>query len=345
MAVKYQVFISSTYEDLKAEREQVIKATLEMGHIPVGMEMFSAADEEQWKLITRQIDQSDYYVVIVAHRYGSVVDGVSFTEKEYDYAVHKGVPVIGFVIDNSAPWPSDKIDLEQEKKGALDRFKEKVRRKPVGFWSIADDLYGKFSIALMKLINTNPRPGWAPANEVVGPEVMMELSRLSSENATLRRQLEEALNKVEEDRTTKRVKTIQTLLKNKIDLHVWLKGASEWGIPYQKDLYYLFFMLGPELLIEKSTNDASIYLGNMVAGVGKARAEKPVPLNALRLWLSDLMALGLVMPSPRKHSVHDKNEYWTLTSEGHEVLAMIRRQKLESEPALTPESSDKSIKE
>ena len=47
MEKKYQVFISSTYEDLKDEREQAIKAVLEMGHISVGMEMFSAADEEQ----------------------------------------------------------------------------------------------------------------------------------------------------------------------------------------------------------------------------------------------------------------------------------------------------------
>lgn len=43
MSKKYQIFVSSTYEDLKAERDLVIKAILEMGHIPVGMEMFSAA--------------------------------------------------------------------------------------------------------------------------------------------------------------------------------------------------------------------------------------------------------------------------------------------------------------
>ena len=58
MAVKYQVFVSSTYEDLKIERDVVIKAVLEMGHIPVGMEMFSAADDEQWKVIARHIDES-----------------------------------------------------------------------------------------------------------------------------------------------------------------------------------------------------------------------------------------------------------------------------------------------
>ena len=102
---KYQIFISSTYQDLKEERDQVIKACLEMGHIPVGMEMFNAADEEQWKIITRHIDESDYYVVIVAQRYGSTVDGISYTEKEYDYAVQQGVPALGFIINDSAPWP------------------------------------------------------------------------------------------------------------------------------------------------------------------------------------------------------------------------------------------------
>jgi hypothetical protein len=58
---KYQIFISSTYEDLKEERDRVIRAVLEMGHIPVGMEMFNAADESQWNIIKRRIDECDYY--------------------------------------------------------------------------------------------------------------------------------------------------------------------------------------------------------------------------------------------------------------------------------------------
>lgn len=96
MLTKYQIFISSTYEDLKEERERVIGAILEMGQIPVGMEMFNAANESQWNIIKRRIEQSDYYLVIVANRYGSADDdGVSYTEKEYDYAVAQGVPAIG----------------------------------------------------------------------------------------------------------------------------------------------------------------------------------------------------------------------------------------------------------
>ena len=49
MNKKYQIFVSSTYEDLKEERDLVIEAILEMGHFPVGMEMFSTGDEQQWE--------------------------------------------------------------------------------------------------------------------------------------------------------------------------------------------------------------------------------------------------------------------------------------------------------
>src|SRR5207248_4933995 len=122
----------------------------EMGHIPVGMEMFSAADEEQWKIIQRQIDDCDYYAVIVAHRYGSMDGAISYTEKEYDYAARKGVPAIAFILDDSAPWPTSKRDDDSRKLAALSAFREKLKRKLVGFWISTDDLYGKFSIALMK---------------------------------------------------------------------------------------------------------------------------------------------------------------------------------------------------
>lgn len=39
---KLQVFISSTYKDLKSERQSAVEAILKSGHIPAGMELFSA---------------------------------------------------------------------------------------------------------------------------------------------------------------------------------------------------------------------------------------------------------------------------------------------------------------
>jgi hypothetical protein len=127
---KYQIFISSTYGDLKEERDGVAKAVLKLGFIPVGMEAFNASDSQSWKIIQRHIEQSDYYVLIVAHRYGSRVEegGLSFTEKEFDYAVERGIPVLGFIIEDNAQWAASKVDKDQDAV-ALKSFKEKVRKR------------------------------------------------------------------------------------------------------------------------------------------------------------------------------------------------------------------------
>jgi hypothetical protein len=165
MNIKYQIFISSTYVDLVDERDQVIKVILEMGHFPVGMEMFSAGDDEQWKYIAKRIDESDYYVVIVAHRYGSLSGKISYTEKEYDYAVKKGVPVLGFIIDDSAQWSGKYVDKGQSSIKSLNDFKAKIKTKSHKLWKNADDLSGKVGISITKQIQDNPRIGWIRTSE------------------------------------------------------------------------------------------------------------------------------------------------------------------------------------
>ena len=53
MNKKLQVFISSTFIDLKEERQAAVSAILKAGHIPAGMELFKAADKSQWEIIKR----------------------------------------------------------------------------------------------------------------------------------------------------------------------------------------------------------------------------------------------------------------------------------------------------
>lgn len=106
MNKKYQVFVSSTYKDLQEARAKVRDAILSMYHFPVGMELFGAANEEQWQIISETIDSSDYYVLIIGQRYGSLIPegfpdaGISYTEKEFRYALEKGVPVLAFLLDD-----------------------------------------------------------------------------------------------------------------------------------------------------------------------------------------------------------------------------------------------------
>jgi hypothetical protein len=88
----YQIFVSSTFSDLEHERRQVTNTLAKAGYLAAGMELFSATDQQQLDFIKRVIDRSDYYVVIVAGRYGSLADDkLSFTEHEYEYALSKGI--------------------------------------------------------------------------------------------------------------------------------------------------------------------------------------------------------------------------------------------------------------
>ena len=54
---KFQVFISSTYNDLIVERQAVIMEILETRHIPAGMEFFTAYNETQLETMYRWIDE------------------------------------------------------------------------------------------------------------------------------------------------------------------------------------------------------------------------------------------------------------------------------------------------
>jgi hypothetical protein len=83
MEKRYQVFVSSTYDDLRDERREVMQALLKTKCIPTGMELFPAANDDSLTHIKRFIAQCDYYIVIVGRRYGSLgPDDKSFTERE-----------------------------------------------------------------------------------------------------------------------------------------------------------------------------------------------------------------------------------------------------------------------
>lgn len=185
MNKKYQIFISSTYEDLKNVRRIVQDAILSMYNFPVGMELFSAADEEQWEIIRETIDSTDYYVLILGQRYGSVIEsgedaGISYTEKEFRYAVHKGIPVLAFIMDDEVPLKKEYVETDTEKIEKLREFKESVKcGRLVEWWKTPDELAQKVTTALYKQISRRKRPGWIRSDEYDIEKSHAELLRLS----------------------------------------------------------------------------------------------------------------------------------------------------------------------
>jgi hypothetical protein len=188
MNKKYQVFVSSTFSDLIQERQATIRMVLDLGHIPSGMEIFPAADVEQFEYIKKVIDECDYYVLIIGARYGSVdAAGVSFTEKEYDYAVEQKKTVLGFIHGDPGSIAVNKADTDPALAAKLNTFREKVSKgRLVRFWKTPEDLTSRVTIALAKAFGDTPGIGWIRGNAIASEDLLSQLNSLRDQLDTLR---------------------------------------------------------------------------------------------------------------------------------------------------------------
>lgn len=153
MVTLKQIFISSTFRDLEKERKLVRDAILNLEHHPAGMEMFGARTVEQWRVIEKEIDRSDFYVIIIGKCFGTIVPGedISYTQKEYRYAKSKGIPILGFIAKDEANLQKDD---DQNKIERLKRFKAEIESSgiTVAYWLNGDNLATEIVTAITKEI-------------------------------------------------------------------------------------------------------------------------------------------------------------------------------------------------
>lgn len=188
MQKKYQIFVSSTFRDLADERQDAIRSILDLGHIPAGMELFPAADTEQLEYIKKVIDECDYYVLIMGGRYGSLDnDGVSYTEREYDYAVETGKIVLAFVHGDANAIPVGKADTAPRLVKNLNEFREKVMGgRLVREWTSREKLEPMVLKAIVHATSTLPAVGWVRGNAVANEEILSQINALRVENNELK---------------------------------------------------------------------------------------------------------------------------------------------------------------
>jgi hypothetical protein len=193
---KLQVFVSSTYADLKQERQAAVEAILKAGHIPAGMELFAAGNDSQLETIRRWIDESDVYMLILGGRYGSVEPktSLSYTELEYDYAVSKDKPVFAVVITEAALDQKLKTEgkavIETESTKELKQFREKVLGRISSFFTDPKDIKLAVHETISDFINRFEFTGWVSGAEIVDTTSLVEeISRLHKQNSALEKQL------------------------------------------------------------------------------------------------------------------------------------------------------------
>lgn len=192
MNPRYQVFISSTFRDLQSERQSVLEAILEMGHFPAGMEVFPAANATPWTFIETIITESDYYVLIVGGMYGSTdSDGISYTEREYDFALETGLPILAFLHKAPETIPVGRSEIAPESRTRLEAFRQKVQTHHCKYWESASELKSQVVIALTYAIRVNPRVGWVRSDRPENPETLKKLTLAMEENVHFQKQIKE----------------------------------------------------------------------------------------------------------------------------------------------------------
>lgn len=97
------VYISSTFNDLRAERDAAYRAVRRLRHDAIAMEDYVAADERPLERCLADVRRCDIYIGILAWRYGYVPPGRSrsITELEFREALKEKKKCLIFMQDES----------------------------------------------------------------------------------------------------------------------------------------------------------------------------------------------------------------------------------------------------
>lgn len=190
---KYQVFVSSTYKDLVDERMAVVQCLLDNDCIPIGMEQFPASEMSQIEYIEKALADCDYYLLILAGRYGSLdSNGVGYTEKEYQFAIDHKIPVMSFVFHDLGKLPQEKSATSDKEKEMLHAFRERVcSDRLVKFYDNVGNLKAAVATAINKCIKDFPAVGWV--RDYKCQDSMIEESKTPKNEHVSEERIKEAL--------------------------------------------------------------------------------------------------------------------------------------------------------
>ena len=340
---KYQVFVSSTYKDLQKERREVMQVLLEMGYIPSGMELFPAANEDQWSLIKGVIDDCDYYVVIIAGCYGSQnSEGVSYTEKEYSYAFESGKPVIAFL--HKAP---EKLSIQHTEstdsgKEKLIDFRKRVeKQRTCKYWSTPHELGSVVVRSLTQLSKKHPGIGWVRGDQIPEAGLAEEILQLRKKIERLEGELQRV--RIQPPSGTEHFAKGEDIFEIKFHA-VYSNGpliktaesktvSSNWN--------EIISTISPLLIQEANEGTIKTTLiqrfksklpnSKEVKDILSVTSKTILELSNLEIdaesfgtIIVQLRALGIIMESDRSHSVKDTATYWKLTPYGNHTMNNLR---------------------
>lgn len=338
MDKRYQVFVSSTYEDLQEERKEVMQALLELDCIPAGMELFPASNDDQWTLIKKVIDDCDYYILIIGGRYGSTnEEGKSYTQMEFEYALSTNKPIISFLPKHPENIVSGKSEQDPDKKEKLETFKELAKQKLIKYWDNPENLGSVVSRSMVRLIKDYPAEGWVKSGSAIDENSVKEIARLQKEN----NELKEKLNTI----ATEAPRGTEIFSQGEDEVCIYVKFEA-----YSKDNNYstyrcnsdinltwneIFSTIAPSMINECTDSKFKSCLNSLLKNNSKKIVDHDdfimlerfhnfeIDSESFDLIKVQFRALGLICLSDKKRTASDRNTYWKLTPYGDYMMTQL----------------------
>lgn len=326
MEKKFQIFVSSTFSDLKDERKEVIENLLNAKYIPAGMEMFTASNNEQFKYIKKIIDNCDYYVLIIGGRYGSINPATrkSYTQMEYEYAIEIGMPILAFPISNIDALPPDKKDLDLSH---ITEFRKVVMesQKLCKLWSTSAELVGGVLSSLAEAVADNPRAGWTRGNAYEYDELLEQINKVRTENSKLTARVIELESALED--TSGNIENIADG-DELFEIRITRKDRDEYNYLYYDDEIELswdkiFSLIGPYLKSPKNNAQFTNIVDVAISSQFSYAYYKKVHSDCVQTIKYQLQNMGLLSVIQTKDNDGASCEMITLTKAGRTYLNQV----------------------
>ena len=321
---RYQVFISTSGQEMQPERI-ILAQTL------VGMGFFSWGLEQRTPLSTalarRQIDDCDYVILLLGSQYGEQsVSGVGYMHLEYIYAVTKQKPIIVFMHEEPAARDPSLHDQKPELREKFSEFRKLLQQDvdQVFTYRSLRDLEMAVRLNMPHMLERYPVSGWVrPQNsQLLHDEIEQLKAKIE--------QLETEVGKREVDPFLSLPKvSMHELFTFEYRMHAYQDGNFK-ELKIQKKLTWaqLLGILGhmfvhptPEEYFSKCIND---YLND--TGLSDARLEMPRAHAVARAQIN-IRALHSIKMQMRQNdwmvqAGRDDRQrmLWKLTSKGQKQL-------------------------
>ena len=158
---KMRIFISSTFRDLRAERDAAVEALRRIGLVPWGMELFVSEPTTPLQVALDELQMSDAVVLIIGFKAGSLIPDdstLTYTGAEFQRAQELGKPIFVFLKTETGAWLNEETSAAL--KEALDKFKQAVLDSGItpAYFDSSDRLQIELLLAIEKW-NAQGRPG------------------------------------------------------------------------------------------------------------------------------------------------------------------------------------------